>query len=128
MDSVECVLAISVEIHCARAQRIIRAGWYSIGDSRCLASHIVGWIPGWPFGLAGDGRHAFPSIAGLADSDGVAPRFAVSLNVVELARAGIDDDGTACLRGRIVDGADGEIGRKPSPVDQAHRELFAGKL
>ncbi len=91
-----------VEIHGARAHRVLRAGADEVGHVHALLD-LGGRRPGRPFGLAADLGDARPGQRFIADGDAVADRLAAIQHVIEIARVGIDHDRSGQLLAVILD-------------------------
>src|SRR5215216_3614041 len=102
MDAVESVLAALIEIHGARAQRVVGATRHAVGELSCqriALNHFLRRMPVGPFGLPADLGDAAPGKAKPTDTDAIGDGGSVGQNVVELALAGADDDGAGLFGG-----------------------------
>ena len=91
VDAEQRVLAARVEIHRARAHRIVGARRHEGRNAETL-DLALGRMPGRPLGHAADLGDAGPSHGFLADGDAVADRLAVIEHVIEIVVVGIDQD------------------------------------
>ena len=90
------VLAARIQIHRARAHRIIRSRRHEGRHAEPL-DFARGRMPGRPLGHAADLGDAGPRHGFLADGDAVADRLAVVQHVIEIVVVGIDHDRTGQL-------------------------------
>ena len=91
------------EIERARAHRIARTARHEARQIRLALDHLRRRRPVGPFRLPGDLEQSLPLEAFAADADAVADRPVVSLNEVEIAIGGIDDDRPRRLVGPVED-------------------------
>src|SRR5262249_24603329 len=103
VNAVERVALAGEKIHGPGAQRIVGSRRYAVGIFGKLGpphDHVLGRRPLRPLDLAaylGDSR---PVEAPLADRHAVADRITLAQDIVEGARAGIDDDRARLLAAR----------------------------